>query len=117
MIIGKVLNNNVVFSTNEKGEEIIYMGWGLALQKKAGDTIDSTKTMRRFSREAEEPAYAGSFAMFVVLVIQDIGLQLLRSSRVTWFACKYHLLANHLRIRKSPKKMWGKLSEDWKRKM
>ncbi|HCS30057.1 CAT RNA binding domain-containing protein [Enterococcus italicus] len=26
MIIGKVLNNNVVFSTNEKGEEIIYMG-------------------------------------------------------------------------------------------
>lgn len=57
MIIGKVLNNNVVFSTNEKGEEIIYMGWGLALQKKAGDTIDSTKTMRRFSRETKEPAY------------------------------------------------------------
>jgi len=41
------------------------------------------QTVRRFSREAKEPAYAGSFVMFVVLVIQDIGLQLLRSSRVT----------------------------------
>lgn len=39
MVIEKVLNNNVVISKNELGEEIICMGKGLAFQKKSGDTI------------------------------------------------------------------------------
>lgn len=33
MVIEKVLNNNVVISKNERGEEIICMGKGLAFQK------------------------------------------------------------------------------------
>ena len=33
MVIEKVLNNNVVISKNELGEEIICMGKGLAFQK------------------------------------------------------------------------------------
>lgn len=33
MVIVKVLNNNVVISKNELGEEIICMGKGLAFQK------------------------------------------------------------------------------------
>lgn len=48
MIIAKVLNNNVVFSTNEKGEEMIYMGRGLAFQKKMGDAIDPAKIEKEF---------------------------------------------------------------------
>lgn len=48
MIIAKVLNNNVVFSTNEMGEEMIYMGRGLAFQKKTGDAIDPAKIEKEF---------------------------------------------------------------------
>lgn len=33
MVIEKVLNNNVVISKNELGEEIICMGKGIAFQK------------------------------------------------------------------------------------
>ena len=33
MRIEKVLNNNVVLSRNEQGEEIVYMGRGLSLSK------------------------------------------------------------------------------------
>lgn len=34
MRIEKVLNNNVVLSRNEQGEEIVYMGRGLAFQRR-----------------------------------------------------------------------------------
>ena len=36
MIIGKIINNNVVSSWDEEGKEIIVMGRGLGFQKKAG---------------------------------------------------------------------------------
>lgn len=39
MYIKKILNNNVVVSTNEAQEEVIVMGRGLAFQKKVGDLI------------------------------------------------------------------------------
>lgn len=35
MIIGKILNNNVVISTNDAGQEVIYMGRGIAFKKKS----------------------------------------------------------------------------------
>lgn len=34
MYIEKILNNNVVMTKNESGEEIVCMGRGLAFQKK-----------------------------------------------------------------------------------
>ncbi len=40
MIIGKILNNNVVISTNDAGQEVIYMGRGIAFKKKVGDPVD-----------------------------------------------------------------------------
>lgn len=43
MIIKKVLNNNVVVSTDDKGNEIIVRGLGLAFQKKKGEEIDKDK--------------------------------------------------------------------------
>jgi len=48
MFIEKVLNNNVVISKNELGEEIICMGKGLAFQKKSGDTISEESIQKEF---------------------------------------------------------------------
>lgn len=48
MIIGRVLNNNVISSVNPQGEEIICMGKGIAFQKKAGDVVDDTLIEKEF---------------------------------------------------------------------
>lgn len=54
--IEKVLNNNVVISLNEKGEDIIVMGSGIAFQKKRGDSIDEAKVERIFSQQVPDLA-------------------------------------------------------------
>lgn len=41
MIIKKILNNNVVISTNENDEEIVVMGRGIAFQKNKGDEVNT----------------------------------------------------------------------------
>ncbi len=46
MLIEKVLNNNVVITRDERNQEMIVMGKGLAFKKKVGDrflTHASTK--------------------------------------------------------------------------
>jgi beta-glucoside operon transcriptional antiterminator len=48
MVIGKILNNNVVVSTNDAGEEVILMGRGLAFKKKIGDVIDEDYVEKEF---------------------------------------------------------------------
>lgn len=48
MVIGKILNNNVVVSTNDAGEEVIYMGRGIAFKKKIGDVIDDAFLEKEF---------------------------------------------------------------------
>lgn len=52
--IEKVLNNNVVISLNEKGEDIIVMGSGIAFRKKRGDTIEKEKIERIFSQQVPD---------------------------------------------------------------
>ncbi|EOT30135.1 hypothetical protein OMQ_00830 [Enterococcus saccharolyticus subsp. saccharolyticus ATCC 43076] len=42
MYIDKILNNNVVV-TNDKSNELIAMGKGIAFNKKIGDALDETK--------------------------------------------------------------------------
>lgn len=48
MEIKKILNNNVVISSNQYDQEIVVMGKGLAFQKKVGQTIDSTMIEKTF---------------------------------------------------------------------
>ena len=54
--IVKVLNNNVVISLNEKGEDIIVMGSGVAFQKKRGYTIEKDKIECIFSQQVPDLA-------------------------------------------------------------
>ncbi len=48
MKINKVLNNNVVVTTNQHGQEMVVMGKGLAFQKKVGQRIDEDKIEKNF---------------------------------------------------------------------
>lgn len=43
MIIKKVINNNIIQSQNENGQEIIVMGCGLGFKKKSGENVDESK--------------------------------------------------------------------------
>ena len=39
IIIEKILNNNVVLTSNDKNEEIVVMGKGIAFKKRVGDNF------------------------------------------------------------------------------
>lgn len=49
MKIAKVYNNNVISAFNEKNEELVVMGRGLAFQKKPGDSVDEDKIEKIFA--------------------------------------------------------------------
>lgn len=53
MIINKILNNNVVVTENEKKQEIVVMGRGLAFQGKIGDEIDTNKIEKTFILDSQ----------------------------------------------------------------
>lgn len=48
MIIKQILNNNVVISENEKGQEVVVMGKGLAFSAKKGQIITEEKIEKMF---------------------------------------------------------------------
>lgn len=54
MIIVKVLNNNVLLTTNHKGKEMIVMGRGISFNKVAGDTVDQEKIDKIFMLSTNE---------------------------------------------------------------
>lgn len=54
MKIRKILNNNAVISENDRGEEIIVMGKGLAFKAKNGQKIDETKIDKVFTLENKD---------------------------------------------------------------
>lgn len=54
MKIKKILNNNVAISTNDKGEEIIVVGCGIAFKKKVGDLISSEFVEKIFISKDKE---------------------------------------------------------------
>ncbi|MCM3651518.1 BglG family transcription antiterminator LicT [Metabacillus litoralis] len=49
MLIKKIFNNNVILTEDDKQQEIVVMGRGLAFQKKIGDKIDETKIEKTFT--------------------------------------------------------------------
>ncbi|MBA9026429.1 MULTISPECIES: BglG family transcription antiterminator LicT [Bacillaceae] len=49
MRVKKIFNNNVILTEDDKQQEIVVMGRGLAFQKKIGDEIDETKIEKTFT--------------------------------------------------------------------
>lgn len=54
MKIAKILNNNIAIAVNDKGEDIIVMGCGVAYQKRYGDIIDESRIERMFTNSVPE---------------------------------------------------------------
>ncbi|RYL93968.1 BglG family transcription antiterminator LicT [Sporolactobacillus sp. THM19-2] len=54
MIIKKKLNNNAVIALNNKGQEIVVMGRGLAFDSKNGDTVNEKRIERVFITQSDE---------------------------------------------------------------
>ncbi|KAA8819105.1 transcription antiterminator LicT [Bifidobacterium rousetti] len=48
--IAKVLNNNIAVAVNDRGQDVIVMGCGVAFGKKHGDDIDESKIERLFTQ-------------------------------------------------------------------
>lgn len=53
MIITKITNNNVIFSKNENGEDIIITGLGIGFSKKPGEKVDDNKIEHTFVLEKD----------------------------------------------------------------
>ena len=56
MKVKKILNNNVIVTSNEKNKEVIVMGKGLAFGLKVGDEIDRNRIDKVFSLENKTEA-------------------------------------------------------------
>ncbi len=54
MKIKKILNNNAVISVNEKNQDVVVTGSGIAFQKKSGDIIEKRKIEKIFIVENNE---------------------------------------------------------------
>lgn len=52
MEIVKIINNNIISSSDEKGRELVVMGKGIGFQAKIGQTIDENKVEKVFRMES-----------------------------------------------------------------
>lgn len=59
MVIEKILNNNVVITTDENNKEIVVMGRGIAFKKRTGDNIPKDKIDKVFKLSG--PNISGKF--------------------------------------------------------
>lgn len=57
MKVNKILNNNVIITTDKNGKEIIVMGKGLAFGLKTDDIIDESSIDKTFSLKNKQEAY------------------------------------------------------------
>lgn len=51
VVVDKVINNNLIRSKNEKGQEILVMGCGLGFKKTVGDFVDKSKIEKIYTME------------------------------------------------------------------
>lgn len=54
MKVEKVINNNIVRSFNDRGQEVLVMGSGLGFKKSVGDSIDDNKIEKIYRIEQEQ---------------------------------------------------------------
>lgn len=73
MKITKVINNNVVSSIDEAGNEVILMGTGLGFKGKAGSPVDDSKIQKVF--HMEDPGVSQRFKE----LITDLPMELLQT--------------------------------------
>lgn len=66
MILKKALNNNVVLAKNEKHQEVVVFGTGIAFNKKQGDVIDEEKISKVFALQTQ------NFSLKMATLLKDV---------------------------------------------
>lgn len=84
MIVKKILNNNVITSLDEKGQEIVIMGKGIGWNLKSGEEIDATKIEKIFRMDT-----ASSTARIKQLLLEVQPESVRVSSRIIDYAKEY----------------------------
>ena len=103
MIIKKILNNNVIITENEKAQEIVAMGRGIAFKKRCGDDVPRTEIDKVYTLSNQEV-----FHRFEQLV-QNLSMEYMEiSSEIIEMAeqklqkklndCVYISLTDHLHM-------------------
>lgn len=72
MIIKKILNNNVVTSTSENGQEIIVVGNGIGWKQKVGQEIEDSKIEKIFRMDTASST-AKLKQLFIEVKIESIN--------------------------------------------
>lgn len=75
--ISKTINNNVAFSTDENGRELVVTGKGIAFGKHIGDTIDGRDITKTFALVGEE-----QYSMFNELISNIPNQYLITVSKI-----------------------------------
>ena len=97
--IEKILNNNVVQTQNENGEELVVMGRGIAFQGAIGDDIDEAKVQKIFVLQEDDKMFSDIYrqlsieesdAVFTIVKLAEEQLQQNFESHV------YITLGDHL---------------------
>ena len=64
MQVDKVINNNLIRSHDEKGQEVLVMGCGIGFKKKPGEYIDDGKVEKVYVLQKEERQAHGGTVFF-----------------------------------------------------
>lgn len=92
--INKLINNNVVFSTDENGKSIILFGKAIGFAKKTNDPIDSSKIIKIFSEINESQR---NYLSNLVETIDPIYIDL-ASQIVSMFETTLHTKVNDMMV-------------------
>lgn len=66
MKLVKILNNNAAVALNEKGQEIVVMGKGIAFRYRIGDEIDYSIVDKTFSLNIANPELMSNSSRFLL---------------------------------------------------
>ena len=69
MLILKILNNNLILSKDDLGQEIIVKGCGIAFQKKRGQEVEPSKIEKIFI--AETPQKSKQMQTYLTLIPEE----------------------------------------------
>ncbi len=90
--ITKLINNNVVFSLDETGSEIIIFGKGIGFGKKRGDLVDPTKIIKVFaSTDAKQKNFLSNLVEDIDPLYIDLAAKI-----ITLFESKLNVKINDM---------------------
>jgi beta-glucoside operon transcriptional antiterminator len=85
MRIAKVINNNVISVVNEKKQELVIMGRGIAFQKKAGDLVDEERIEKIFTLESKDVSERFKKLLYEIpMEYMEVSEEIIQYAKITF---------------------------------